>query len=294
MAYTLEEYKLQALEKGYECIADEYLGTHEPILHRCKKGHVWKVRPNDIKRGKGCPFCSSARKFTLEECKLQALEKGYECIADEYLGIDEPILYQCKKQHIWKARPGSIKRGGGCPFCYVVTLNEYRSLAIEKGYECIADEYLGSITPILHRCKNGHTFLTSPSRIQQGHGCLTCARINSSSKPEKIVRAWLEKRFQNEFPCVRPRWLKNRTGRNLELDCFCEKLKLAVEYNGEQHYSPRNHYSVLGKFDKIQANDTLKAKLCVDNEVELVIVPYWEKNVEAFLENYFSSLYLAL
>jgi hypothetical protein len=36
------------------------------------------------------------------------------------------------------------------------------------------------------------------------------------------------------FKSVRPGWLENPlTGRNLELDCYNEYLKLALEYNGK-------------------------------------------------------------
>ena len=36
---------------------------------------------------------------------------------------------------------------------------------------------------------------------------------------------------------IRPSFLKNpETKQNLELDCYCEKYSLAIEYNGAQHY----------------------------------------------------------
>src|SRR5690348_6310742 len=57
------------------------------------------------------------------------------------------------------------------------------------------------------------------------------------SKGEKECRRVLEEIYGKSFTKVRPKWLKNpETGRNLELDCYNEELKIAVEYNGEQHY----------------------------------------------------------
>ena len=57
------------------------------------------------------------------------------------------------------------------------------------------------------------------------------------SKGEQKCKETLEKIYGKEFLCVRPDFLRNpETNRKLELDCYNEELKLAVEYNGIQHY----------------------------------------------------------
>ncbi|XP_026331166.1 uncharacterized protein LOC113238558 [Hyposmocoma kahamanoa] len=71
------------------------------------------------------------------------------------------------------------------------------------------------------------------------------------SKGEKICVAHLEERFPGrKFPKHKTlRWLTNpETGRHLELDCYNEELRLAVEYNGRQHYEfvPDMHESEEG------------------------------------------------
>ena len=58
------------------------------------------------------------------------------------------------------------------------------------------------------------------------------------SRGEKITRDIMEKIYGVPFNSIWPDWLRNpETGENLELDCFNEDLKIAVEYNGEQHYN---------------------------------------------------------
>ena len=37
------------------------------------------------------------------------------------------------------------------------------------------------------------------------------------------------------FRKIRPDWIKNKEGNKLELDFYCEELKLAFEYQGIQH-----------------------------------------------------------
>jgi hypothetical protein len=84
---------------------------------------------------------------------------------------------------------------------------------------------------------------------------------------------------------VRPRWLMNDfPGRRtvpkpLELDYFCEELKLALEYNGEQHRRlvPRFHGTDEHAPSRLQAQllrDAMKARKCRERGVDLIVVWY--------------------
>jgi len=112
--------------------------------------------------------------------------------------------------------------------------------------------------------------------------------ILKSSKGETRCRNWLEKKFGLEFPRMRPKWLKNPLSNTgiLELDCYNEQLKLAVEYNGAQHYKyVKPFHSSPDKLLDQKIRDKIKKKLCEKNGVRLVIVPYNVKNIEEYLNN---------
>lgn len=96
------------------------------------------------------------------------------------------------------------------------------------------------------------------------------------SKGEKECRRIMQKLFQKEFTRVRPDFLLNRnTNRRLELDCYNDKLKLALEYNGAiQHYNDRDQIN----------RDKMKKEMCKQNGVTLISVPYTVPFNE--LENY--------
>ena len=93
---------------------------------------------------------------------------------------------------------------------------------------------------------------------------------------------------------TRPPWLLNNTGHFLELDGYCEELKLAFEHHGVQHYRPcrfsasQTEEELTKKFEDQQRRDALKLKLCTDHGVRLIVVPFHEKNVEEFLEKQFT------
>lgn len=104
----------------------------------------------------------------------------------------------------------------------------------------------------------------------------------SSSKGEEICRNYLEERYGKPFPNTRPQWLTNpKTGRCLELDCYNEELKIAVEYNGEQHYVfPNVWHKSKDVFEEQVRRDAHKIKRCKEYGVHLVVVPYTVKKCD--------------
>lgn len=64
-----------------------------------------------------------------------------------------------------------------------------------------------------------------------------------SSKSEIIMREILEELTNKKWPSCRPDWLRSQqTGYNLEIDCYCEELKVGFEYMGAQHYKIGKKY----------------------------------------------------
>jgi hypothetical protein len=100
------------------------------------------------------------------------------------------------------------------------------------------------------------------------------------SKGEKICCDTMERIYGIPFVSVRPDWLKNpETGCKLELDCYNEEFKLAVEYNGEQHYNWPNFTNQSSEefFNQIR-RDKFKMKMCDKNGVYLIVVPFTVKH----------------
>lgn len=54
IALTHEEYTSRINFK----VLEPYINSHTLITHQCDKGHSWKASPNNILRGRGCPYCS--------------------------------------------------------------------------------------------------------------------------------------------------------------------------------------------------------------------------------------------
>ena len=109
------------------------------------------------------------------------------------------------------------------------------------------------------------------------------------NKHEDECRRILEKIFNKKFPSRRHDipWLINPiTGSHLELDMYCEELKLAVEYDGRQHVEmvPMFHKNEI-QASYQRTKDRLKDKLCKKHKVELIRIPHRIKfdNLEEYI-----------
>ncbi|AAU10997.1 hypothetical protein LDVICp152 [lymphocystis disease virus-China] len=108
-----------------------------------------------------------------------------------------------------------------------------------------------------------------------------------TSKGELICKQIVEKLTGKLFVKTRPKFLLNKvTNRNLELDCYNAELKLAIEYNGEQHYKYKPFFhKTIGEFRELKYRDLLKQIMCKEADIILIVVPYTIKDIEGYLRN---------
>jgi hypothetical protein len=112
---------------------------------------------------------------------------------------------------------------------------------------------------------------------------------SGESKGEVECRRVMQKIFEKPFYKSRPRFLNNPVTfgtNNLELDCFNEELKLAVEYDGAQHYKFIPHFHKTQEaFMNQRYRDYMKEQMCKENGIVLIRVPYTVKipDIEMYL-----------
>jgi hypothetical protein len=98
------------------------------------------------------------------------------------------------------------------------------------------------------------------------------------SKGEVECRRVLENIFRKSFTSQRPDFLRNPvTGGtfNLELDCYNSDMKLAVEYNGVQHYKYTPYFHKNKEhFMNQKYRDDMKRRICKEHGITLIEVPY--------------------
>lgn len=140
------------------------------------------------------------------------------------------------------------------------------------------NEYLGSLQKLTFSCLDcGKNFSATWANITQGVECCNCQK----TRGEKRVSEWLEKIsidyiYQKKFDDC-------RNLNPLPFDFgFCKDGKWTViEYHGGQHYFPVDFAGEGIKkaeknFNEQKKRDRIKKKYCKDNNIKLIIIPYWK------------------
>ena len=277
----LLECKELAISKGGRCLSDEYIDSEQKLKWQCEFDHTWFSTPASIKNSNSwCPECVRLDliKHTIEECQSIAEKKGGKCLSTEYKNIDTPLEWQCKELHpSWKTTLNHILfRDSWCPTCagtLPLGIEECHKIAEKNGGKCLSTEYKDAHSPLDWQCKKLHEWTVALDGIKyQNTWCPYC----SSSRSETQMCDILKKIYpENTFIKIRPDWLKNDTGSNLELDAYCEELKLAFEYNGLQHeqFCEFFHNNDIENFKNQQLRDKKKIELCLEHKIKLIIIP---------------------
>lgn len=125
--------------------------------------------------------------------------------------------------------------------------------------------------------------LNKPANVSVGTGH---KQNSTESRGESECRRVAEDYTGLPFPKCRPDFLRNEItgGHNLELDCYNEDLKIGIEYNGEQHYRyiPYFHKNK-DAFYNTKYRDDIKKRLCEQNRVRLIVVPYTVEDIKSYL-----------
>ena len=242
-ANSIESARQLAQDKGGECLSTEYINNSTKLTWRCAVGHHWVAAPKDIQQGRWCPICAGKKppEMALNELGEIARSRNGQCLSDHYVGARVKLRWQCEVGHEWEAIPDSVKRGTWCPHCaghVKLTLEVMKQVALAKGGECLSTRYSNSNEKLHWRCAAGHKWLAVAYHVRAGHWCPICSAGNS----ERICRDIFEQMFGLPFPKLRPSWLLGGKGRKMELDGYCESLRLAFEYHGHQHYQPVNFF----------------------------------------------------
>lgn len=273
--YSIEDAQKIAEERGGECLSESIGLSTDKLLWRCGVcNHQWRANFHSVRLGCWCPKCgdlrsANSKRSGLEEFQKLAHERGGKCLSTEYLNQNTKLLWECANGHRWEALPGSVKTGTWCRECTKLTFEQALAIAEERGGKLLSKEQLSG-EKLEWECANGHAFKATLSNVLLGRWCPHCA----SGYGERLCRLFFEQMFGEKFPKVRPDWLKNGLKNNIELDGYCEKLKLAFEHQGLQHYKiNRPFVCTRPQLKKLKQNDALKKRICHERRIVLIRIP---------------------
>lgn len=278
---------------------DVYLNNHTKIKVKCIiDGCEWFSTPNNLLRGHGCPSCKKTHlsllyKMTDADFKNKLSEVNENIVSlDKYSGYDQKIMLKCLIcNNCWKSTPHHILNNHGCPKCSARTLGEKsrkthayfenQVLSLGGGEYSVVGEYTTNKTPVemLHINCGNRWFVRPDSFLFSDSRCPRCKYSNGEMCIIKFLdKVGINYEFQYKIP--------NQKGKGrLSFDFYIYDYNLCIEYHGRQHYEPIEFFGGVNSFEKQKKNDNKKEKHCLDNNIRLLIIPYWDfNNIDEILE----------
>lgn len=213
-------------------------------------------------------------RYTINDMNKISESRGGKCLSPEYLGPKTHLEWECSQGHIWSARPTNIISGRWCHVCAnknsgkskrKYSIEDMQEIAKKKGGECLSSSISTVNDRITWKCSNGHIWdSVAASVIHAGRWCKYCRYLS-----ERKCRFVFEQLTGCQFPKTR----MDMGGQRLELDGYCEDLKMAFEFNGRQHdvFMPEWHKTEQ-KFIESKNRDDKKLGYCEKNNISLTII----------------------
>ena len=278
-----------SLAKKNHVLLSEYKDNRSKVLIDFKCDHEpHLIRPQDYKRGRGCPMCGV---FTYTELPSeQAKKKFIEMIRNnnhkllsEYKNRKEKVLIDFDCGHeLHLIRPQDYKRCRGCPMCgkssSEQTKKEFSKLIKSNGHRLLS-EYKSAKEKVLIDFDCDHEpHLIRPNDYKKGHACPKC----KESKGEKIIRKWLD---ENNINHITQYMLPNR---NWRYDIYIPSKNLIIEVQGLQHFQFVKYFHKTKENFYKQANDYNKkwGYACNRLGYNYMEVDYREAKPELALERF--------
>ena len=277
---TIDLCRNVALSRAGKCLSDEYVDTKTNMEWECNLGHTWYASFNNVKVGTWCPYCAGKYNVDIGVVESIVKSKSGTIIGGSVKNSRDRLRIKCENDHIWDIAYFNLKNGRWCPVCAgksKLSINIAKQIAKQRGGKCLSTSYGDSSQILLWYCNTCEsTWESNLSNIKHHNKwCPLC----STRKSEKSVYQILKPIFSDLLSHYRKfSWLKNLN--NLELDFYVPSLKLAIEYDGKQHFEPIEYFGGKKRFKLDKKRDFLKNKLIHQNKQDIkhfIRIPYWEE-----------------
>jgi hypothetical protein len=244
---------------------------------------------NFINKKSGCPKCAGNAKITQKEADIKISNKcknlNYILTKDFiYNNSNSKISLLCNiDNYKWNPTYNDfINNNSNCPKCagnIKITQKEAEE-KVEKRCQEISCSLKNTFiingsnkTKLFLICSkhnygsNAEWNLTYNNFINNKNGCPICKQ----SKGELEVRKYLEEKYKKLY--VSQKTFKDCKDKSLlKFDFFIEKYKIAIEYQGIQHY--KETYYTKNDIEGIKRRDNIKKEYCKNNNIFLIEIPY--------------------
>jgi len=275
---TLDDCHVIAAERKGFCLATEYVDSKTRMPWKCEFGHRWSTSYGVVKYNNAwCPECynktiSKRKRLNggLEIANEWANRYGGKCLATEYTNMHTKLLWECSDGHEFEKALSHIHyRDQWCPYCCPrppLTIDDCFAEGINNGGRCVSTIYVNCEEPLVWECSESHQWRANLKSIRVNKSW--CPVCNNFRKKQGELTKILEDILTQDSMCNFKgfEWLKNpETNRKLEIDIWFPEIKLAVEYDGRQHFEPVDYFGGEDEFRKTLNRDKVKNALIQKN-----------------------------
>lgn len=257
----------------------------------CSVHGLFDQRPSDHLNGQGCPRCkfdklSSINRVKTEEFIKRAKLKHnsfYSYSAVEYIDNKTEVTISCPIHGEFKQKPFIHLDGSGCKKCkgrLSTNTKEFVDLSsklhgFKYDYKNVIYKSSKSLVSII--CPIHGEFKQIPNAHLNGAGCPKCNLFGtvSENKLYQEIKDFFGDEVIQSYKC---KWLGKQ-----HLDIYIPSLKVAIEYQGGQHFIPIKFFGGEEGLDKVKKRDERKRKLCIKNNIKLY---YFTNEIQYVPEDY--------
>ena len=260
----------------YDYSKVNYQGVRSKVTIICPKHGEFQILAGNLLKGSGCPRCAQVKttKDFIEKAK-EVWGDTYDYSKSTYTGSKNKIEIICPKHGSFFIRPSAhIYQQQGCRKCSIEK-NSFKARStseefIEKAkkihgnrYDYSKVSYVNRVTPITIICPKHGEFQQTPRDHLDNCGCQKC----NLSKGELKVQKLIESKGINYIPQFHSKFLGL-----LSYDFYLPDFKIAIEYNGKQHYIPIEYFGGNKRLLEQQQRDSRKANISSEQGIRLIII----------------------
>lgn len=315
---TKEERKQNFLQKSiivhnnkYDYSKVNYVNSTTKICIICPEHEEFWQYPRHHVKGHGCPKCMGQHLREIKQDTLDIfIQKAknihgdiYDYSKVNYVNQRTEITIICPKHGEFEQTPCSHIKGCGCPKCASAKNGLKKRLTLENFinkaryihnnyYDYSKVKYINNSTKITITCPKHGDFEQTPASHLSGRGCSKCRRSNGEVLVAKTLQNLnIDYIEQYKIPVINQVFTNRK---ELEIDFYIPKLKLAIEYNGIQHYIPQEHFGGALKFEEYQQpRDQYIQDFCKKYGIQLLTIPYKYSDYESvsnYIKEYVNNL----
>ena len=270
-------------KKDFELLTTTHINFWTKIKIRCPKhNREWETSYGTLVRGDS--NCSSCGHGSVDFVTLNKIITDNNAIFVKRIKTNHSvrnILLRCNiHDHEWTTNVVDIQKlERWCYYCsWEKRKTSYEKIkaAIEKkGGVLLEKDCCGSLTKIKVKCANEHIWTTCFDYINQNYWCPECPH-KTQAKLHDIIKS-LFPDYKTKFNYRGFKWLKSnkQLKQRMEIDIWIPEIKLAIEYDGEQHFMPIKFSSKITDekakkaLSDLKRRDKKKTKLIVQHPNEI-------------------------